>query len=128
MSAPPKTIDQVLALHPWPRAHAAEPRLEWLWHFEVKLSVEQLWPILVDTSRMNRAMGSAEIKFDEREGVKWGTSRRGGMIQEWEEVPWNWVVGQFAEVTRVYARGYAKVIYSVFIFEPLGPELTRVST
>ncbi len=50
------------------------------------------------------------------------------MTQEWVEVPWNWVTNQWAEVTRVYSRGFGKIIYSVFILEELGPELTRVST
>lgn len=128
MTSPPKTVDQVLALHPWPKEYASDPRMEWLWHFEAPLAASQLWPILIDTSRMNRAMGSAEIKFDDRDGVRWGVSRRGGMIQEWVEVPWNWVANQWAEVTRVYSRGYGKVIYSVFLLEELGPERTRVST
>jgi hypothetical protein len=42
MHAPPKTVDQVLALHPWPKQCAdGAPRMEWLWHFESPLSVKQ---------------------------------------------------------------------------------------
>ncbi len=128
MSAPPKTVAELLAQHPWPREFAQAPRQEWLWHFEVAVPVSQLWPILADTSRMNRAMGAPEIDFTEREGVRFGLTKRGGMEQEWVEVPWNWVSEQWAEVTRVYSRGFSKVIYSVFLLEPLGPSQTRVST
>ena len=128
MSAPPKTVAELLALHPWPREFAAEPRQEWLWHYDVALSAQQLWPILADTSRMNRAMGAPEIVFTEKDGVRTGLTRRGGMEQEWVEVPWNWVSEQWAEVTRVYSRGFSKIIYSVFLLEPTGPSSTRVST
>ena len=128
MSAPPKTVDQVLALHPWSKEWAAAPRLEWLWHFDVALSASQLWPALADTSRMNRAMGLPEIKFEDRDGVRWGRSRRGGVDHEWIEVPWNWVSEQWLECNRIYSRGLSKVIYSVFLLEPLGPERTRVSS
>ena len=128
MSAPPKTVAELLAQHPWPSEFAHQPRQEWLWHFEVALPPSQLWPILADTSRMNRAMGAPQIDFTEREGVRYGLTRRAGMEQEWVEVPWNWVSEQWAEVTRVYSRGFSTVIYSVFLLEPLGPGQTRVST
>ena len=41
MSAPALTVEQLLALHPWPKDLEATPRLEWLWHFEVPLTVAQ---------------------------------------------------------------------------------------
>ncbi len=126
MSAP-LTVEQLLALHPWPAEHAAIPRLEWLWHFEVPLSVEQLWPLVADTSRMNRALGVAEMKFESRGDRRWGTSRPGGIAHAWVEVPWNWVVGQWLESVRLYERGFSKVVYAVFTLTPLEPAKTRVS-
>ena len=126
MSVPP-TVDQVLARHPWPVEHASQPRLEWLWHFELPLSVQQLWPIVADSSRMNRALGVAEMKFEDRAGARWGTSRPGGVAHEWVEVPWNWVAGQWLESVRLYERGFSKVVFAVFMLEPLPGEKTRLS-
>ena len=83
MSAPPKTVDELLALHPWPREYASEPRM------------------------------APEMTFAERERVKIGLTRRAGMAQEWIEVPWNWVSEQWAEVTRVYSRGFGKVLTQI---------------
>ena len=128
MDPAPKTIDQLIAEHPWPKEFAGRERMEWLWHFEVPVAVKDIWPILVDTSRLNRAMGSPEIKFEEREDGKWGVSKRGGMVQEWLEVPWNWLLNQWVEIPRIYKRGFAEIIYSVYDFTPLGPDRTRVST
>lgn len=126
MSSPP-TIEQLLARHPWPAEHAQTPRLEWLWHFEVPLPVETLWPLIADSSRMNRALGVAEMKFEERGGQRWGTSRPAGVLQEWVEVPWNWVAGQWMESVRLYEKGFSKVVFGVFELERLDERLTRVS-
>lgn len=127
MSSPPLSVAELLALHPWPASHAAEPRLEWLWHFELPLTPEQLWPLVADTSRMNRALGVAEMKFEDRGGLRWGTSRPGGVAHEWVEVPWNWVAGQWMESLRLYERGFAKAVFAVFQLAALEPSRTRLS-
>jgi hypothetical protein len=88
MSAP-LTVEQLLAVHPWPSAFAAQARLEWLWHFEVPVPLAKLWPLIADTSRMNRALGLAEMKFVDKGNVRVGTARPGGVEHEWVEVPWN---------------------------------------
>ncbi len=126
MSAP-LTVEQLLAAHPWPVEYATQPRLEWLWHFEVPLSVEQLWPLIADSSRLNRALGVAEMKFEERAGRRWGTSRPGGVHHEWVEVPWNWVAGEWIESVRLYEKGFSKVVFGVFVLTPLEVSKTRVS-
>ncbi|MFO0595581.1 MAG: adenylate/guanylate cyclase domain-containing protein [Myxococcaceae bacterium] len=123
----PLSIEQLLAAHPWPEEHAKTPRLEWLWHFEVDLPVAQLWPIIADSSRMNRALHVQEMKFEERGNERWGTSRPGGFEHEWREVPWNWVAGQWLESVRLYKKGFSKVVYGVFVLTPLAEERTRVS-
>lgn len=127
MSAPPLTVAELLALHPWPASHADAPRLEWLWHFELPLTPEQLWPVVADSSRMNRALGVSEMKFEDRDGVRWGTSRPGGVAHEWVEVPWNWVAGQWMESVRRYERGFSQVVFAVFHLTPLEPGRTRLS-
>jgi class 3 adenylate cyclase len=126
MSAP-LTVEQLLAAHPWPTEFASEPRLEWLWHFEVPVSLEQLWPLIADSSRMNRALGVAEMKFVDRGNVRVGTCRQGGLAHEWVEVPWNWVAGQWLESVRIYDKGFSKVVFGVFVLTPLSEEQTRVS-
>lgn len=121
------TVEQLLALHPWPTEFASQPRIEWLWHFEVALSLEQLWPIISDSSRMNRALGVQEMKFEDRGNERWGTSSPLGLDQEWLEVPWNWVTGQWLESLRVYKRGFSKAVWGVFVLTPLEAKKTRVS-
>ena len=120
------TLAQFLALHPWPAEHAGSKRLEWFWTYELDLSAQTVWPVLADSSRMNRALGVAEMKFEDRDGVRHGSSKPGGVPHAWVEVPWNWVVGQWLESVRLYERGFSKVVFAAFHLEPLGPTKTRV--
>jgi class 3 adenylate cyclase len=68
---------------------------------------------------MNRALGVAEMKFEERDGRRWGTSRPGRVRHEWVEVPWSWVAGQWLESLRVYQRGFPRAVYAVYDLQPL---------
>ncbi len=101
-------------------------RVEWFWTYDLDLTPQALWPVLADSSRMNRALGVAEMKFEDRDGVRYGSSKPGGVPHAWVEVPWNWVVGQWLESVRLYERGFSKVVFAAFHLEPLGPAKTRV--
>jgi len=116
---PPWTIAELLARHPWPAEFASEKRLEWLWHYDLPVAPDALWPAIADTSRMNRALGVSEMKFAERGGRRWGSSRQGRVRHEWQEVPWNWVAGQWIESLRVYERGFPRAVYAVYELEPI---------
>src|SRR4051812_6482392 len=94
-SGDPMTVAQLLALHPYPAAWAKEKRIERLWTFDVKGTPEAIWPFIADTSRMNRALGTAEMTFEERDGKRFGSAKNGGIRHEWVEVPWNWVANQW---------------------------------
>jgi len=118
----PLTSAELLALHPFPEPWAREKRIERLWTFDLPCSPEELWPYIADTSRMNRALGTAEMTFEEREGKRWGTAKPGGVRHEWWEQPWNWVANQWLTCTRIYTRGFMKVMYSVQRIEPLPSE------
>jgi len=120
-----RTLDELLALHPWPAEHAGERRQDWLWHFDLPVGVDDLWRIISDTSRLNRTLGVSEMKFEERGGVRWGSSKNGGVRHEWVEMPWNWVAAQWLESVRIYERGFMRVVYAFYVLEPL-PNGTRL--
>lgn len=122
----PTGVAALLAEHPLPKELTGVRRLEWLWTIEVDASPEQLWPLVADLSRLNRALGLPQMKFEERDGVRWGTTRYLGIFHEWQEVPWNWVKGRWYELTRLYSRGGMKALFGVVHLTPLGRERTRV--
>ncbi|HEY0990637.1 MAG TPA: hypothetical protein VGD80_26475, partial [Kofleriaceae bacterium] len=121
----PLTVEQLLAIHPFPEAWAAEKRIERLWVFDLKGTPEALWPHIADTSRMNRVLGTAEMHFEERDGKRWGTAKNGGVRHEWLEVPWDWVANQWLTCLRIYERGFMRVMFAIHRVEPL-PTGTRV--
>ncbi len=112
------TIGQLLELHPVPEEIAKQKRIERLWVFDLPGTPSALWPFISDTSRMNRALGTAEMKFVEKDGVRHGSSKAGGLIHEWIEVPWNWVSEQWLTSTRIYTRGFMKAMYAIHRLEP----------
>ncbi|MCB9559075.1 MAG: adenylate/guanylate cyclase domain-containing protein [Kofleriaceae bacterium] len=113
-------VATLLAAHPWPAAFADARRLEWLWHVDVDLAPDRLWPLISDVSRLNRALGNPPMQFVERDGQRWGRGRYGGVLHEWLEVPWNWLAGRWFELTRIYQRGGMRALYGVHLLEPRG--------
>lgn len=121
----PLTVEKLLELHPWPAPWGSEKRIEKLWIHEVPGTPEALWPFISDTSRMNRALGTAEMTFVEREGKRYGSAKPGGVRHEWLEVPWNWVANQWLTSLRVYERGFFKAVWAIHRLEPI-PTGTRI--
>ena len=114
----PLSIAELLELHPFPDEHAKQKRIERLLVFDLPGTPATLWPFISDTSRMNRALGTAEMTFVEKEGRRLGSSNAGGVKHEWLEVPWNWVAEQWLTSTRLYDRGFMKVSYVIHRLEP----------
>ena len=114
----PLTVAQLLELHPFPEEFAKHKRIERLWVFDLPGTPAALWPFISDTSRMNRALGTAPMTFVEKDGRRHGSSKAGGVQHEWVEVPWNWVAEQWLTSTRIYERGFMKVMYAIHRLEP----------
>ena len=119
MADAPLTAAQLLALHPLPAEVSGKRRIERLWVFDLPGTPAQLWPFISDTSRMNRALGTAEMTFVEKAGVRFGSSKAGGVRHEWLEVPWTWVAEQWLTSTRIYERGFMTAMYAIHRLEPI---------
>ncbi len=120
------TKEEFLHAQPWPREYAQQKRIDWFWHFDIELSASELWKLVSDTSRMNRALQVSEMKFEDRQGVRWGTSRPAGVFHEWIEVPWNWVAERQMDSVRIYKHGFSKIVYAAFRLQPIDDSHTRL--
>jgi len=123
MTAPPVGPDELarfLERHPWPESMLVAGRapLDFLWRFEVDAPLAAMWPLLTDTSRFNRALGLPEMHFEERDGKLHGWAINGGFRQEWIELPWQWIHGQFMEAVREYSRGFGLRVRAIYEVEP----------
>jgi len=117
---------QLLELHPWPEEWATAERIERLWVYDLPGSPAEFWPFLSDTSRLNRALGTSEMTFTERDGKRYGRSKPGGVEHTWEEIPWNWVANQWLTSLRVYETGFFRAVWAIHRLEPLPDNHTRL--
>lgn len=114
------SLPELLEEHPWPKSQLADGRpLEYLWSFELAVSPAVLWDWIVDTSRLNRALGLSEMRFEESdEGALIGRAVNAGVDHLWTEKPWTWVHGRFVFAERIYDRGLAHRVRVIYRLEP----------
>ena len=98
-------------------------RRTWSWTFDLSPSV--LWPVLADTNRFNEAMGLPPYLLEETPQPNGTVLRRGrgkaaGFTLEWEEKPYEWVLGRHFNVSRVFSKGPSRRFGPVFDLEPDG--------
>lgn len=98
-------------------------RRTWSWTFDLPPSV--LWPVLADTNRFNEAMGLPPYALEETPQPNGTVLRRGrgkaaGFTLEWEEKPYEWVLGRHFNVSRVFSKGPFRRFGPVFDLEPDG--------
>jgi class 3 adenylate cyclase len=78
------------------------------WQFD--LPADRLWPVLADTNRFNEAMGLPPYRLEETPQPNGTVLRRGagkaaGYTLEWEEKPYEWILGRYFRQSRVFTRG-----------------------
>ena len=83
----PYVENGLLELRTWARDALALARpLEFLWQYDLDIAPDALWPFVADTSHFNRALGMGPMDYREVDGVLHGSTRNGGVLQEWREL------------------------------------------
>jgi class 3 adenylate cyclase len=113
------SLDTFLEGHPWPDElrSRGEP-MDFLWCIELSAPPEQVWPFVIETSRLNRALGLEPSEFLERDGVLEGSTRNAFVLQQWVELPWQWVATRTLTSIRDYSRGLAHISRGIYQLEP----------
>lgn len=126
-NVPVWTVDDLLVKDPWPEAWRAQGKpVDQLYCYEFDCTPEELWPYLADTSAFSGLMRMPTMTFEERDGRRFGKSSTAGVVNEWEELPWEWEFGRGFRFVRVYSRGpmlYNRVRY---LLQELPAGRTRV--
>jgi adenylate cyclase len=88
-----------------------------------KSNVAQLWDLLADTERLNRAVGMDRITIkpltNSSAARYTATTRLGGFSVEFEERPFEWVYPKFFRIFREMRGGPFLSVKTEFYFEPL---------
>lgn len=107
-----------------------------VWHkskvWNLKSRPEELWPMVSNTDRVNRAVGLPAVKYtsevDPVIGLrKFGSFKIGGMSVSWEEHPFEWIHNRRMGILREFSSGPMKWFMSVVTLEPDGERGTRLT-
>jgi serine/threonine protein kinase/class 3 adenylate cyclase len=113
-----------LAIHP--RLPKCDPQriLQFDFRWELESSPRQLWPLVTNTDRLDRAIGFAPVTYTNRyepgRGVRtFIEGRKAGTIEAGEEHPYEWVEPRRMSVFREYSQGPFRWLISVVELIPL---------
>ena len=123
----PLSKEAFLAKFPWDEQFLAQGRpLEYFWVYEFPFPSAEVWPVITDTSTLNRRLDLPAMKFNEVEGKLLGSASYGGVFTQWEEVPWEWEYRRYLESARIYSKGIAKYVRACDFLEDLDDGGTRL--
>jgi serine/threonine protein kinase/class 3 adenylate cyclase len=123
------------ALEDHPHLPKHESKKLWTRTFEWTLQSQarELWPLVSDTDRLNRAVGLPAVTYrteqDPERGLrKFGSFHLGALQVTWEEHPFEWIEGRRMGVLREFSSGPFKWFMSSVELSPLpsgGTKLTH---
>lgn len=99
-----------------------------VWKFSQPVSA--IWPALADTARFNEAAGLPKHRIEEvtqpNGSVRFfAKARKGPFILAWEEIPVEWVNGQWFRHDRVFSKGPLRLLSATLHLEPDGDTGSR---
>ena len=112
-----------LAIHPRLPACSAHPALEFEFRWELDSTPRQLWPLVTNTDRLDRAIGFLPVKYktsyEPGRGVRtFAEGRKAGMTEIGEEHPYEWIEPRRMSVLREYSQGPFRWLVSVVELTP----------
>jgi serine/threonine protein kinase/class 3 adenylate cyclase len=107
-----------LALHPSLPECDPSRMLHFEFRWELESSPRELWPLVTNTDRLDRAIGFPPIKkttrFEPGRGVRtFAEGRKAGMVERGEEHPYEWIEPRRMGVLREYSEGPFRWMVSV---------------
>lgn len=111
------SIADFLIKFPWTKEELDSGKVvERLWHYDLKISDDQLWPLICNSNLINKATGTKPITYTENGNLLYGTMGKDATREEWIEYPWEWVYCEWGKRVRKYTVSlitYNRVIYLI---------------
>jgi serine/threonine protein kinase/class 3 adenylate cyclase len=119
-------------MHPKMPSHHAKALWEKTFSWDLQSTPDQLWPLVSNTERLNRAIGLPPVSYrtenDAKLGLrKFGTFKLVGVQVAWEEHPFEWVEGVRMGILREFSSGPFKWFMSIVELTPLAGGGTRLT-
>jgi serine/threonine protein kinase/class 3 adenylate cyclase len=119
-------------MHPKMPPHGANSLWEKTFSWDLESTPDQLWPLVSNTERLNRAIGLPPVTYrtenDAKLGLrKFGSFRLAGVQVAWEEHPFEWIEGARMGILREFSAGPFKWFMSVVELSPLAGGGTRLT-
>jgi len=109
-------------------SHASIRKYDFQWTLEA--SVKQLWPLVADTDRFNKAIGLPAVKFthDHSDGQRKTSAEATlhGLVMRWREHPFQWISEREMSVLREFESGPFQWVTSTVELHPLAGQKTRL--
>ena len=130
-------VEQILADQPialktqTETPNALDPAVK-QYHFQWELNADatQLWPLVSDTDRFNKAIGlpSPEFSYDHSSGQLsiFADVKFNGMKVRWREHPFQWIYEREMSVLREFESGPFEWVTSTVELQPLAGQRTRL--
>lgn len=93
-------------------------KVECLWQYSLNVKPSQIWPYLIDTSKMNKELGLPPWQEKTIKGELHASTVTLGRTQEWIEKPWIWQHEKELQNHRLYSRGWMTEQRGVFTVTP----------
>ena len=99
------------------------------WRWPIAAPAADVWRLLRDTERLNKAAGLQVVQFVDERAADGGLCRTGsfdflGMRIVWDERPYEWLASRWMAVERVYRQGPMRRMLVRFDLEPAGTGCT----
>lgn len=112
--------------HPLPQP-LTNRLVECLYTYELPVFPHEIWPYLIDTSRMNKDLGFPPREEKEINGENHVSTVTLGRKEEWIEKPWIWIFEKEVQNHRIFLKGWMAEQRGVFTVEPAPDNKTIVS-
>lgn len=113
-------------IHPLPPSQASKV-IEALFTFDLPVTASEIWPYLIDTSKMNFELGFPPRQEREVRGETHVTTVTLGRKEEWIEKPWIWVHEKEIQQYRIFLKGWMSRHRGIFRIDEINAGSTRVS-
>jgi class 3 adenylate cyclase len=112
-----------IAIHPQLPECDPQKVLKFEFHWELNSTPRQLWPLVTNTDRLDRAIGFAPVRyttqFEPGHGVRtFAEGRKAGLVEIGEEHPYEWVEPRRMGVLREYSEGPFRWLVSTVELKP----------